>query len=306
MKAFDLHCDTIGECFKQKKLLNNNDLHLDLQRCARYDSYTQVFAIWIPDELRGKQAVEYFNKVSDYFNNQVSENKEIISSYYSERETPVKAFLSLEGGSGCGGTIDGLYNVYQKGVRIITLTWNGNNEIGGGAFSEGGLTSFGKDFVKVCDELGVIIDVSHLNRETFRDVLKCTQNPVIASHSNADIVDNYYAEHRNLKRYQIDAIKERGGIIGLNFCKDFIETDKKGTDALVQQIEYFLSSECSDIIALGSDYDGCEMHNDFLGVEKLENIYNKLLDYGFSSEITNKIFYKNAQNFFCNKKPLVR
>ncbi len=305
MKIFDLHCDTIGECYKQNKMLKNNDLHFSLDRCKSYDFVTQVFAVWIPDELRGKEAVSYFNNVSDYFYNQISCNADLVSMYNSAAVTPVKAILSLEGASGCGGTIDGLYNAYEKGVRIVTLTWNGNNEIGAGAFSEGGLTSFGRDFIKACDEVGVVIDVSHLNRQTFKDVLSCTQGPVIATHSNADIIDNFYARHRNLSEYQIKAIKERGGIIGLNFCADFIENNKKGTDALAQQMEYFLSVDCENVVALGSDYDGCEMHKDFCGVEKLEGVYCKLINMGFSSDMVNKMFYDNAQNFWHNKKSLV-
>ena len=67
MRIFDLHCDTIGECFKQGKSLKKNDLHIDLERLSKYKSYTQVFAIWIPDEYRGEQAFSYFNDVADFF-----------------------------------------------------------------------------------------------------------------------------------------------------------------------------------------------------------------------------------------------
>ena len=302
MRVFDLHCDTIGECFNQGKSLYKNDLHLDLERCSKYDSYTQVFAVWIPDELRGERALTYFNKVSDFLYKEIEQNNSIISLLGSECNTPVKAVLSLEGGSGCGGSIEGLYHLYKKGVRLITLTWNANNEIGAGAFSRGGLTSFGRDFIKVCDELGVIIDVSHLNRETFKDVLECTKNPVVASHSNANIVDNYYARHRNLDVYQIDAIKERGGLIGLNYCTDFIQTDKIGAQALAQQFDFFLSHGCENVISLGSDYDGCEMHTDFCGVEKAEALYKSIILSGFSQNETDKLFYKNAQGFFTRKK----
>lgn len=303
MRIFDLHCDTIGECLKQGKSLRRNDLHLDLERCSKYESYNQVFAVWIPDELRGEEALSYFRKASDFFSDEINKNKDLISLYTDGDKTPVKAFLAAEGGSACGGTIEGLYELYSRGVRLITLTWNACNEIGGGAFSDGGLTPFGKEFVKNCEKLGIVLDVSHLNRESFWELASIYDGSFIASHSNADIVDNYYAHHRNLSIEQIKEIKSRNGLIGLNFCRDFIENKEvEGIPSLTEQIDYFLEQDCTDIIALGSDYDGCDVHSDFNGVQTLECVYNKLSLHGYSEEILNKIFFENANKFFSNLK----
>lgn len=299
MKIFDLHCDTIGECYKQGKSLLKNDLHLDITRCSEYDSYTQVFAIWIPDEYRDKTAVDYFDNVSDLFYRELQEHSDSISLYSEDKNTPVKAVLSVEGASACAGALEGLERLYNKGVRLITLTWNGNNEIAGGAFSTGGVTPFGETFINRCEELGIVIDVSHLNRESFWEFARLSTKPFVASHSNADIVDNYYAHHRNLTKEQIEFIKERHGLIGLNFCQDFIETNQyTGVDALKNQIDYFVSLGCEKIIALGSDYDGCEIHGDLCGVEKLRNVYNRLLESGYDQSLIDDIFFYNAQNFF--------
>lgn len=299
MKIFDLHCDTIGECYKQGKSLRENNMHLDLERCSKYDLYTQVFAVWIPDELRGEQASEYFESVADLFYKELEDNNDLVSLYRDSRKTPVKAILSVEGGSACAGTEKGLLRLYERGVSLITLTWNGENEIGSGAFSEGGLTEFGKRFIRLCDELGIVLDVSHLNRQGFTELVELYKGKFIASHSNADIVDNFYAHHRNLSLWQIEEIKKRKGLIGLNFCSDFIDSDgAEGVASLKKQLELFCEQGCEDIIALGSDYDGCTMHDDFCGVEKLSDVYNKLLDDGFSKELMNKLFYENAQRFF--------
>jgi membrane dipeptidase len=143
MKVFDLHCDTIGECYKQQKRLRSNDMHLSLEQLSRYEEYCQVFAIWITDDKRGQFAVDYFDSVADLYYNSVEENADLISVYGSGKNTPVKGILACEGGSACGRTLEGLRHLYDRGVRLITLTWNANNEIGGGAFSEGGLTPFG-------------------------------------------------------------------------------------------------------------------------------------------------------------------
>lgn len=303
MNIFDLHCDTIGECYKQGKSLFKNDLHLDIERCMQYDSYIQVFAVWIPDEYRNKTAVEYFDNVSDFFYNELDKNSNYISLFTENKNTPVKAVLSVEGASACAGTIEGLEHLYNKGVRLITLTWNSNNEIGGGAFSKGGITPFGKAFIEKCEELGIIIDVSHLNRESFWEFVSLSKRPFVASHSNADIVENYYAHHRNLTDDQIQVVKERKGLIGLNYCLDFIETENhKGIDALKNQIDYFVQSGCEKIIALGSDYDGCEIHKDLCGVEKLGQVYNALINDGYSKNLIDDIFYGNAQRFFESTK----
>lgn len=299
MKVFDLHCDTITECCKNCVSLYDNDMHLSLKRMEKFQNYTQIFAVWIRDEMRGEVARQYFDKVADYFYKQIEENNNVASVFGDESETKVKAILSVEGGSACGGTLDGLTHLYNRGVKLVTLTWNSPNEIAAGAFSEGGFTSFGKDFVKLAEECGIILDVSHLNRESFYDFVKISNKPFVASHSNADIVENPKGRKRNLTDEQISLIKERNGIIGLNFCRNFLESDGFfGIDSFVRQIDYFLSLGCENNIALGSDYDGCSIHSDFIGVEKLFSVYNTLAEKGYSNELLDKLFYGNAHRFF--------
>lgn len=299
MKYFDLHCDTIGECSNNNLSLKNNSLHISLERAEKINEYTQAFAIWIPDELRGKEAVKYFDKTADYFYKEIEKNSELISLYDSDKNTPVKAILSVEGGSACGGTIEGLYHLHERGVRLVTLTWNAPNEIACGAFSEGGFTEFGKEFVKASEELGITIDVSHLNRQSFFEFAEISKKPFVASHSNADIVNNEYGRKRNLDDQQIKIVKEHNGLIGLNFCRDFIESEKsQGVDALYEQIEYMLSLGCEDILAFGSDFDGCTIHNDLNGIEKIPKVYSSLKEKGVSENILEKIFWKNAKRFF--------
>ena len=299
MKVFDLHCDTAGECYNEKISLFSNDLHLSIERAAKYDEYTQLFAVWIPDKLRGDDAVEYFNNVADNFCKELETHKEYVSVYGSGANTPVKAILTVEGGSACGGTIEGLKALYKRGVRVITLTWNAQNEIASGAFAEGGLSDFGKEFVRTAEELGVVLDVSHLNRQSFFEFAEFARKPFIASHSNADIVNNDYGRKRNLTKEQIDVIKNAKGLVGLNYYTEFIEDDEaRGIDALCRQIDYFCEQGYEDIIALGSDYDGCRINPVLHGVEKLEGVYKELLSRGYSNDLLEKIFWKNAESFF--------
>ena len=147
--------------------------------------------------------------------------------------------------------------------------------------------------------MGIVLDVSHLNEQSFSEFVKISKKPFIASHSNADIVDNYYGRKRNLSDGQIRIIKERKGLIGFNFCKDFLEDERaRGLDALCRQIDYMLSLDCADIIAFGSDFDGCEPHRDFEGIEKIPEVYLKLKARGYNETLLDKIFYNNAENFF--------
>lgn len=302
MKIFDLHCDTAGECYNQGISLFSNNLHLSIERASQYDEYTQLFAVWIPDELRGDAAVEYFNNVADNFHKEMGLHKDLISFYSSDEKTPVKAILAVEGGSACGGTIEGLRNLYGKGVRVITLTWNAKNEIASGAFAEGGVTDFGKEFIKAAEDLGIILDVSHLNRQSFFEVSEIVTKPFIASHSNADIVDNDYGRKRNLSKEQLDVIRERKGLVGLNYYTEFIEdSSARGVDALCRQIDYFAEQGYEDIVALGSDFDGCRINEELSGVEKLAGVYETLLAKGYSETLLEKLFYKNAKEFFSDK-----
>lgn len=304
MKVFDLHCDTIGECYKNNFKLRENCLHLDLKRCITLGEHTQIFAIWIPDELRGESAFQYFNNIADFYHKELEANQDLISEYVSESPTPVKSILAMEGASGCGGSLEGLYQAYNKGVRLITLAWKTNNEIGGGAFSEGGITPYGKEFIKEAEKLGVILDVSHLNRESFYDFIKIAEKPFVASHSNIDIVNTYKSTKRNLTKDQLNIIKERNGIVGINFYVDFIEDENAvGYDAFERQLDAFLESGCENVVALGSDYDGCTINPLLYGVDKLSLLYERLKEKGYNEAILNKLFYENANNFFKKIKP---
>lgn len=302
MKLFDLHCDTIGECYKNKLSLRHSGLHVSLDKAKNFESYTQVFAVWIPDELRGKSATDYFNNVCDYYYKELGLNKDLIVSFGDAKKDDkrVKAILSIEGGAALAGDIENLYKVYEKGVRILTLTWNAKNEIASGAFCEnGGLTSFGKTVIKKMEKLKMVIDVSHLNRESFFDVAENTTLPFIASHSNPDIVETNAGRKRNLTDEQIEIIKERNGLIGLNFYKEFLDVDNKtGVDALKVHLDYLLNKGCENIIALGLDFDGCDLSDGITGLESMDSVYNSLINDGFSKTLIDNMFCYNAERFF--------
>ena len=114
MRLFDLHSDTITELEKKKGNLMSNDGHISLDRAGYLTEYVQDFAIFIPDEYRGKAATDYFDRVYTYYKKQLSENG--ISEYAERQNTKVKSVLSVEGGAGMGGTVEGLHHLDRKSV----------------------------------------------------------------------------------------------------------------------------------------------------------------------------------------------
>ena len=298
---FDLHCDTIGECYKEKASLRKNNFSVSLEKGKVFENYTQVFAIWIPDELRGQKAKDYFNKVCNYYNTELSLNRDLVIRYAPETKNDkrIKAILAVEGGAVLGGDAEEIYNIYERGVRLMTLTWNKENEIASGAFCEdGGLTEFGKSILRKMEKLKMVIDVSHLNRQSFFDVAEESNVPFIASHSNPDIVENPFGKKRNLNDEQIKIIKERSGLIGINFCKDFLESDKKGFEAINRHLCYLLDKGCENVIALGSDFDGCTLAEGITGLESMKSLYEFLLQKGYDEKMVADLFYNNANRFF--------
>ncbi|NLA76303.1 MAG: hypothetical protein GX851_00470 [Clostridiales bacterium] len=304
MRIFDLHCDTIGECAANKKSLFDNDMHVSLKKASAFERYCQVFAVWIPDELRGRAAVEYFDRVSAFFYDEVSSNSGLISHIKNglqlENATEkVCAILSVEGGAAASGSLEGLRHLYDSGARLMTLTWNASDEIASGCAEEGGLTPFGRDAIREMEHLGMVVDVSHLNRQGFFEVAQCASKPFIASHSNCDIVDNFYGRRRNLTDEQIKTLIECGGLMGINLCKDFIEReDAKGAEAVWLHISHALELGAQDILALGADWDGCEVSQELNGVQTMPFLYEYLIGRGLTRTLADKVFFENAFSFF--------
>lgn len=307
MNFFDFHCDTIGECYMQQKCLASNDLHIDLQKSRCFTNYGQVFAIWIPDEKRGEDAFSYYQAVRDCFYKECAENageiltcknaKDIERAFSAQK---VAAILAVEGGAVLGGNLENLDALYRDGVRLMTLTWNDTNEIANGCFSDnkGGLADFGKQVVQKMQEMHMLVDVSHLNERGFFDVAQYTEKPFLASHSNAKIVQNKYAQARNLTDDQIKVLIARNGLIGLNLCADFLGDDAHtGADAVLRHISYFLDLGAEKTLAFGCDYDGCTVHPSLNGLDKIPYLVDYLLQHGIGEQTLQNIFFENGYRF---------
>jgi len=303
MRYFDLHCDTITECKLQRQGLYNNNLHLSLERSLGFKPYVQFFAIWMPDSLRGIKAVERFDDVYVEFLRQMAINSNS-TSFCTDAvmlETAIKseknaAFLSIEGGAAFGGRIERLSDAAKKGVKLVTLTWNGTNELGDGCMNKqaGGLTPFGFEVVRNMKQLKMIVDVSHLSQKGFSDVLKTTDAPFIASHSNAKAICDH---PRNLTDEQIKEIAARKGLIGLNLYPFFVKQDGRANlEDIIAHADHILSLVGENILAVGADFDGATMPPQIKGIEDMSKLYELMLN-KYHKTIADKVFFDNAYKF---------
>ena len=182
-------------------------------------------------------------------------------------------------------------------MRCITLTWNGENEIGSGHTTGHGLSDFGKAVIPEMEKEGVLIDVSHLNDAGFADLLKEAKKPFVATHSNARAVCGH---KRNLTDDMIREMVSRECLIGLNYFVKFLRDDGevKGLDDLYRHVEHFLELGAEKNLALGSDFDGAKLPECLSTPAKSAGIYEYLLSRGLSREQAEGIMFRNAQNFF--------
>ena len=303
MNFFDLHCDTALNICVENQSIKTNDFAVSLDKRNGLKKWCQIFAVWIPDSIRGGDAYKYYLNVYEYLKSQIEQNSTQITFWnspkqISESDRRCQAILAVEGGAVLSGKLETLDVLKEHGVKLITLTWNGENELGYGANENKGLKPFGREVVLRMEELGIITDVSHLSEAGFCDVSEISQKPFVASHSNARAVCDHV---RNLRDYQIQEIVKRNGLIGLNFYYKFISDKndhKDGLKRLLEHIDYFMSLGADDVLCLGSDFDGCETIKDLESLRDMYKLYDFMLQSNYSEETVDKIFYKNASLFF--------
>lgn len=287
MKIFDAHADTASRLLDENKSLFENDLHIDLTRLSKNESI-QVFASFI-DPLYKTCAKERFDAIVDNFYSEAEKHKITICRNYDEickKDGGVKAILSLEGGEPIE-SLEDLDYIKSRGVMIIAPTWNFKNQLGCGVLEkeDTGLTEFGKKAVRRMNELGILIDVSHLSEKSFWDVAEISKKPICASHSNSKpVMDN----PRNLTDEQFCKIRDMKGCVGINFYPPFLGEDIK---CVIDHIDRFLSLGGEDNIGIGSDFDGVDrLPKGIGGCQDIEKVI-KMLPY--PEKIRKKIAYEN-------------
>ena len=319
MKIVDMHCDTISEIYKSKGSDNpqglfENSLHIDIQKMKKSGYLLQNFAMFTNIEEVG-DPFEYAMDLIHIFYEEMEHNENdicVIKNYedivHNEKHGKMSAMMTIEEGACCKGDIEKLEKLYSLGARMMTLTWNYPNEL---AFpnifekqkndkgfylfdSSKGLSKKGFGFIERMEELGIIIDVSHLSDKGFWDIAQNTKKPFVASHSNARTLCGHA---RNLTDEMIAAIADRGGVIGLNFYGLFLNESAdyySNVKRMAEHARHIINIGGADCLGLGSDFDGIDGVLEMQDCSHMDKLINELQRQHFSNSEIEKIFYKNV------------
>lgn len=303
MKFFDLHCDTLVEAEKKGEDLYENSLHLSVKRGRAYAPWIQCFAVWLSDDYRGEEAERFCDRMMDRFFEE-TERLSLKRCVFADDFCKIKenkeagAVLTLEGAAALNGKLSRLEELHKKGVKAITLTWNGSNELGDGAMVKQGkgLTEFGRQAVSEMERLHIAVDVSHASDRMFYDVAQMASKPFIATHSNSRRLCRH---PRNLTDEQFCAIRDSGGIVGINFYPPFLSGNgRAGLEDIVRHTEHFLSLGGESTLCIGSDFDGASMPEGINGIESIELLYEHFLRRNYREDFLDALFFENAFHFF--------
>lgn len=209
----------------------------------------------------------------------------------------------IEGAEAIDTNLDVLEVLYQAGLRSLGITWSRPNAFAHGvpfAFPSSpdtgpGLTDAGKRLVRACNDLGILIDLSHLNEKGFWDVAGLSDKPLVATHSGVHAIS---PTSRNLTDAQLDAVRDSGGMVGVNFHVGFLRPDGEVNsdtplDVVVQHVDYMVERMGIDHVGLGSDFDGATMPNELRDVAGLPKLMATLESAGYDESALRKIAYEN-------------
>lgn len=298
----DLHCDTVMRLYNDGTELKKNNYHIDIEKMKKSNVLTQFFAMYVdlnqvdsPYRVCKEMIVKYQEELEKNRNLLIN-----VNNYDQIKEIMDKNLLSgmitIEEGACIEGSLDKLEEFYDLGVRAITLTWNYENEIGYPnykyIYKDQGLKPFGIEVIKKMNDLGILIDVSHLSDGGFWDCIKYSSKPIIATHSNAR---GCFEHTRNLTDDMILALKDKGGIMGMNFASQFLDGSKLSkVNSIVEHIEYIKNLAGIDVIAIGSDFDGISCDLEIKDTSYMYLLKEALKVKNYTDEEIDKIFYKNA------------
>ena len=310
MNLIDMHCDTLGMLqWKPGTRLRENDCCIDMMKMKKAGSLAQFFACFVnAKKYQGndmwEQSYHAALKMIAEGKKEFAESADLIALATNFDEImankaagKMSAILTVEEGGVLNGKMEYLEELYRQGIRLITLTWNWENCIGfpnspDAELMKKGLRPFGFDVVERMNELGMIIDVSHLSDGGFWDVLEHSKKPIVASHSNARALCGH---RRNLADDMIRAMAEKGGVAGVNFYPNFVHDSANITaENLADHVEYMYNLGGEDFVAMGTDFDGYdEGVSTITNIGQMDEVYDAIKRRGFSDRQMDKIWSGN-------------
>lgn len=332
---FDGHNDTLLRFYQDDDVTYKDFLremdggHIDLVRARKGGFAGGVFAVWTPNKQRiapdsmpdtskpfTPPAVEFefartvaLRMTADLFRIEAESDGQVkIVRTADELQTCINkgvfaAILHFEGAEAIDEDLNALEVFYRAGLRSLGIVWSRPTIFAHGvpiAFPSSpdigpGLTEAGARLVKRCNELGIMIDLSHMNEKGFWDVAALSDAPLVATHSN---VHALCPISRNLTDKQLDAIKASDGMVGLNFATGFLNEDgawdaDRPLDVMVRHLDYLVERLGETRVGLGSDYDGARVPSAVGDVSKLPNLIAALKSAGYNDELLHKLSHQN-------------
>ena len=319
----DMHCDTLMKAFFEEgpssDVFNTSYTHLNVLDLKNAGTIAQFFAVFIPPESYYREELkrepvtpdEYIDGCVQIFNNTVERHGDQIARALNgddiERNMKagkVSAVLTMEDGVAVYGDMAKLDSFYDRGFRAIALTWNFANCFGypnsrDPELMAKGLTDFGKEAVRHMQDIGILVDVSHLSDGGFWDIMKIAKLPIIASHSNARKVCGH---PRNMTDDMILALKKNGGVMGLNLSPMFLDETEGNRESricdMADMMEYEKQLASIEVMAIGTDLDGIHGSLEIGCMSDLHLLFDELVRRGFTTEEIERIAWKNAMRVF--------
>lgn len=309
--------------------------HLDLGRMKQAGFAGGLFAIWVPSPSTGLDYMALMKQapfevpLPELMTTEMAQPVALAMAgllHWMERAAPddftvcrsaaavranfargkIAAVMHMEGAEAIGADLDALYLFHDMGLRSIGPVWSRPTVFGhgvpfkfpGSPDTGPGLTDAGKDMIRLCNELGIMIDLSHMNQAGFEDVARLSKAPLVATHSNVHALSN---SPRNLIDRQLDQIRDSSGMVGLNFSTGFLRADGMGSpdmglDIMVRHVDYLIDKLGEDHVGLGSDFDGCTVPTPISDVTGVPNLFRALSDHGYDAPLLAKLAHGNWLN----------
>ncbi len=320
MNYIDMHCDTLAKAFVRKSATAERleGTMVDVCRLKKSGATAQFFAMFLPQqEEPGWFGVDVMpepevlmEKMYEIYGNTMRECADVIAPAcnYAEWEKNcaagrISAFLTIENGFLIRGKLENIRKVYDMGVRLITLTWNDSNCFGFCHSAEPeemkqGLTEFGREGVAYMQELGMLVDVSHLSDGGFFDVAELSKRagkPFVASHSNCRALS---PATRNLTDEMIHVLAECGGVAGLNFEPTFLNADTTDKVSRVERmcdhVLHLMDKGGTECAGIGTDFDGISGTFEIADCTGMPLLFEALKRRGLSENTIDKIAFGNV------------
>lgn len=283
MNFFDLHCDTATELYRRNLPFDNRQTHINATTVEGHN-LTQCFAVFFNDQKDFPEGMDFFHAVVE----------NIFPQLHRPGLTPL---LTVEGAGVLAKDPNWIEELHRAGCRMAGLVWNGRNPLATGAVTDDNakLTPLGKEAVSELLARKIAVDVSHLSAAGTEELLEMTDEPIVASHSNAKALCNH---PRNLSDEVAKEIFARGGLVGLNLYPEFLKRERAGIDDILRHAEHFLALGGDRGLALGCDLDGIEtLPEGMTDFSSLPLLYHRFCS-AFGNDTADDIFYNNAHRFF--------